>query len=428
MKKRFAPALAASLAIALSAAPAFAGIYYVPSPYLNGLRQETHVEVSPGGPRQLIPIFIPTGADGSTRGGTSVRVDNDEKPNVFNVRNFIPGVGMLKLVGNPGIQVRSSAMFLPIGSNNVNWALPVLSETDWFEVGETAYLKGLAKNAQGASNIEIMNFSPAAASCQVQLVKPKGGALGGPRAFDLLPVSHLVVKDALQGFLETPAAANVRAEVRCNRPFYAYGTYLDPNPANFRMLYPLSAPSVADTETLTINRPGVFFSPTNGNSALNVVLPLVPNRAYRKMTIDFDVNIREFTPLFTGLVGMYHPGGPRFGKTLYFGTFIRGNRARTLVDQGSPVIEPALKFGTNWKEGVTHHVAIVYDTEAGMLRFQASRNGAILADYTGSIYNYDLADRGSPVRLTFGLAGIADNAYYPPIGWKFNNLRVVITR
>ena len=54
--------------------------------------------------------------------------------------------------------------------------------------------------------------------------------------------------------------------------------------------------------------------------------------------------------------------------------------------------------------------------KAACIRFQASRNGAIISDYTGAVYNYDLADRGSPVRLTFGLAGIADNAYYPPVG------------
>ena len=427
MKKRFIPALATIAA--LTAVPAFAGIYYVPSPDLNGGRQETHVEVSPGGPRQLTPIFIPTGADGSRLSGTPAKVDNDEKPNVFNVRNFINGVGMLKLVGATGIQVRSSSMFLTLGSNSVNWALPVLSEVDWFTGGETAYMKGLAKNSAGASNIEIINFSSAASTCQVQLVKPKGGALGVARSFDLRPISHLVVKDALNGFLETPVAANVRAEVSCNKEFYAYATYLEPaSLASFRMLYPLSAPSVADTETLTINRPGTFFSPSEGKSSLDVVLPLVPDRAYRKITIDYDVNIRDFTPLFTGVLGMYHPGGPRFGKTLYFGTFIRGLRARTLVDQGSPVIEPALKFATGWKEGATHHVAMVYDTEAGMLRFQASRDGKILADYTGAVYNYDLADRGSPVRLTFGLQGIADNAYFPPVGWKFSNLRIVITR
>jgi hypothetical protein len=426
MKKSFTSALA--VLTALAAVPAFAGIYYVPSPDLNGGRQETNAEVSPGGPRQLIPIFIPTGADGSTRGGTATRVDNDEKPNVFNLRGLIPGVGMLKLVGNPGIQVRSASMFFTLGSNSVNWALPVISETDWFKTGATAYMKGLAKNSVGTSNIEIMNFSAAAATCQVQLVAPKGGLLGAARSFDLLPISHLVIKDALNGFLVTPSAANVRAEVSCNREFYAYSTYVTANLADFRMLYPLSAPSVADTETLTINRPGTFFSPTIAKGAMDVVLPLVPNRAYRKVTIDYDVNIRDFTPLFTGVLGMYHPGGPRFGKTLYFGTFIRGNRARTLVDQGSPVVEPALKFGTGWKEGQTHHVSMVYDTEAGMLRFQASRNGTILSDYTGSVYNYDLADRGSPVRMTFGLQGIADGAYYPPAGWKFSNLRVVITR
>jgi hypothetical protein len=421
--------LGAALGVALAAAPASAGTWYVPSPDTGGTgHPETHLEMSQGGPRQLTPTFIPTGVNGSNLTGHPVGVDNDVKPNVFNVRRYIDGAGMLKVAGPSGIQVRSGAMFLSSGASTVTWAMPVIGDSDMFQPGETAYLKGLAHTPQGASNIEVMNFGAATASCQIQLRRPKGGLLGSSRSLPLLPMSHLVVEDPLQGNLETPAASGVRAEVSCSQPFYAYGTFVGDGPAAFRMLYPLGAPSAADVETLTINKPGTFFSPVRGKSAMDVVLPLVPDRAYRKVTIDFDVNIKEFTPIFTGLVGMYHPGGPRFGKTLYFGTFVRGMRSRSLVDQGSPVVEPALKFGTGWKEGATHHVMIVYDTEAGMMRFQVSRNNAVLADYTGSAYNYDLADRGAPVRLTFGLNGIADNAYFPPVGWKFSNLKVVITR
>jgi hypothetical protein len=428
LRNRLLLALVALAGSALAAGPAQAGIYYVPSPDTGGVgRPETKVEMAPGGPRRLTPIFIPSGVNGATATGPSVRVDNDVKPNVFDVKNFINGPGMLKLVGDPGSTVRSSAMFLTLGSNGTAWALPVITSEDWFETTETAHIQGLARNAQGASNIEIMNLGAGAASCSVQILRPKGSPIGSPRSFPLPPISHFVLEDALNGVI-TGSGANVRAQVTCNQPFYAYGTFVSANPAAFRMLYPLSAAPTADVETITVNRGVNFFSPVPGNSAYNVELPLVPGRAYRRVTIDFDVNIRDFTPIFTGLVGMYHPGGPRFGKTLYFGTFIRGNRSRTLVDQGSPVIEPAIKFGTGWKEGATHHVMIVYDTEQGMLRFQASRNGSVISDYTGAAFNYDLADRGSPVRLTFGLSGIADGAYYPPVGWKFSNLHIVVTR
>ena len=65
------------------------------------------------------------------------------------------------------------------------------------------------------------------------------------------------------------------------------------------------------------------------------------------MTIDFDVlDQRSSRRIFTGLVGMVHAGGQRFNKTLYFGTFIRGARSKTMLDLGSPVVEPALRFGT----------------------------------------------------------------------------------
>jgi hypothetical protein len=28
------------------------------------------------------------------------------------------------------------------------------------------------------------------------------------------------------------------------------------------------------------------------------------------------------------------------------------------------------------------------------------------------------------VRVDFGMAGVADGAYFPPIGWKYSNLKV----
>jgi hypothetical protein len=429
MSKRFASSLIPGLVLILaSAAPAFAATWYVPNPDTGGAgKPKSKLEVTPGGSRLIAPIFIATGTNGSAQTASPVGVDNDVKPNVFDVWDYITGPGMLKLV-SADVGVRSGSLFLSPTSQTTDWALPVLNETNWFQPAAIAYIQGLGRSVTGASNIEIMNFGATSASCQVQLLRPKGSTLGPPKQVSLTAVSHLVMKDVLNGSLGGPTGAGLKARVTCDQPFYAYGTFVDPNPFNFRMLYPLSAPSPAITETVKIDRAGTFFSPVDGNSALQINLPLVPNRAYRAATIDFDVNISQFSPIFTGLLGMWHVGGPRFNKTLYFGTFVRGARSRSLVDQGSPVVEPALQLATGWVEGGTHHVTITYDTEAATIRWVVTSGAKVLNDVTAAAYNYDLADRGNPVVLQFGLPGIGDGAYFPPNGWKFSNLHVRVTR
>lgn len=421
-----------SLLLALGAAmasPALAGTFYIPTPDTGGVGSpKIYAEVTPGGPRRLEVTFIETGASGVGKTGTPASVDNDEKPNAFNLTRYVDEAGMVKLVGDPGPDVRTGSVFIETRSDKYPWALPVLTEENRFRADETAYLYGLARTATGRSNVEIVNFGSAIATCQIQILRPRGSALGSPKTVSLKALSHNVIEDPLLGTIARPTGANLRAQVTCNQPFYAYGTYVDANAARFRMLYPLDAPSQPVVETVSVNRPGLFFTPRVGNSVMDITLPLVPGRSYRKATIEFDVKISQFTPLFTGLVGMFHPGGQRFNKTLYFGTFVRGLRSRTMIDQGSAVIEPAILVGTGWRENTTHHVKIVYDTEAATVQFQVSRNNVVILDAVGSAFNLDLADRGNPVRLSFGLPGIADHAYFPPFGWKFSDLTVRVTR
>jgi len=433
MSQRFTSSLIPALVLVLvaAAAPAVAGTFYVPNPDTGGAgKPKSKVEVTPGGSRLIAPVFIATGTSGNGLTNGTVPVDNDVKPNVFDVWGYITGPGMLELV-SADMGVKSGALFLSPTSQTTDWALPVLSASNWFQPAGTAYIQGLARTATGASGIEIMNFGAVTASCRIQLQRPKGSFLGPPKQVSLAAVSHLVVKDVLNGAMGGPTGAGLKAQVTCDQPFYAYGTFVDPNPFNFRLLYPLSAPSQPVTETLAIDRAGTFFLPVDGNSSLQINLPLVPNRAYRAVSIDFDVTISQFSPIFTGLLGMWHVGGPRFNKTLYFGTFVRGARSRSLVDQGSPVVEPALQLVTGWKEGGVHHVTINYDTEAATIHWvvlSGSSTGKVLNDITAAAYNYDLADRGNPVVLQFGLPGIGDGAYYPPNGWKFSNLHVRVTR
>jgi hypothetical protein len=412
-----------------SASTAFADTYYVPRPYLGGVgKSETKLEMSKGGPRQLRVTFIPAGQSGTGMQSTAANVDND-KANIFNVSRFVAGPGLIRLENNPGPTVRVGTIFLSNNSASLSWATPVLTPNDWFQNGETAYVQNLARTGTGHSNIEIANASSSIATCQLQLLRPAGTLLGAARTIPVKPLSLELVEDPLLGVIEGATGAGVRAQVSCNQPFYAYGTFVDPDVKNFRMLYPFDRPPVPVLDSVTLERPGAFFSPSAKNSHLLLDLPLVPEQGYRQVTIDFDMSIKQFTPIFTGILGMFHAGGGRFNKTLYFGTFIRGLRNKTMIDQGSPVLEPTLKVSTGWKQNALHHVTIVYDAENATVRMMVTRAGAVILDTTGSAYNLDIANRGgNPVKLSFGLPGVADHAYYPPVGWKFSNLKVVATR
>lgn len=419
--------LVLSLALAVAGTiPASAENFWIPSPMTGISNPKIHLEVADGGTRKLEISFVETGKSGAGLNGSRVNVDNDEKPNVFNTTRYVDGPGLVRVTNDPGPNVRSGSMFLSTRNDDFAWPVPIVTNDNWFAKNETAYIQSLARNAKGHANVEIMNLGSQAASCAIQLRRPKGSAFGAPITVTLLPVSHEVVEDPFKDLVT--AGGNLRAEVKCDQPFYAYGTFFSANLANFRMLYPLDSAPVDVVETLNIVRNGVFFVPEVGDSALDVALPLVPERAYRRVSIDFDVFITRFTPIFTGLVGMLHAGGPRFGKTLYFGTFVRGARGKTLVDLGSPVVEPALRISSPWKENTMHHVTVVYDTEAATTQMKVTQGTKTVMDAFGGAYNLDIADRGAPVRVSFGLAGVADNAYFPPIGWRFQNLKIKVER
>lgn len=424
MSKR--PSLVLSLALTALAgiAPASAENFWIPSPETGGGRPKIHLEVADATPRKLEVAFVDTGDSAVGLGGSRVDVDNDEKPNVFNVSRYVSGPGMLRVTNDPGPNVRTGSLFVSTRNDDYAWVAPIVTDDNAFEADETAYLQNLARNAKGHSNIEIMNLGTQAAVCSIQLRRPKGAPFGNPTTVTLVPLSHEVVEDPFQSVVTT--GGGLRAEVECDRPFYAYGTFVGATVASFRMHYPLSAPPAPVTETLQVNLPNVFFIPEAGNSALDLPLPLVKDRTYRRVTMDFDVYVTKFTPIFTGLVGMVHAGGQRFNKTLYFGTFVRGARSKVLVDLGSPIVEPALRISSPWKQNTMHHVSIVYDAESATTRMLVTQNGKTIMDASGGAYNLDIADRGAPVRVVFGLGGVADGAYFPPIGWRFSNLKIRI--
>ena len=419
------------VAVTVLTAPLAATTYYVPSPDVGGVAGvQTTLEIANTSAvsGQASLQFIPSGQSGSAATGSSAAGFAANRTVTYDVTHLIPGTGLLRVVTN-GVSLGDAAFYLNTKSENAAWWLPVARPNSIFAAKSNAYIMDLRRNADGASNVEIMNVSSTAASCTVQLFDSAGTALQPVLQVAVQPLSSAISRDVISA-VHVIQMFGGSAQVSCDQEFFTYGTFVSPSFANFRILPALAAPPAPAGQAVVLNKPGLFFTSTAANGALVVPLPLTPEVAYRRVSIDFDMNLKSFTPLFTGVVGMYHPGGPRFGKTLYFGFNIRGNKGRILADLGQPTLEAAVKRNVTMTQKTNYHVKIIYDTaQRGTLFYITNANsGKVVLDALAGVFNPLLEDTGdAPVRVQFGLPGVADQAYYPPTGWKFSNLHVVAT-
>lgn len=419
------------VAAALLAAPAAATTYYVPSPDVGGAASvQTTLEIANTSAvsGQISLQFVPTGQNGSAASGSSGAGFAPNRTVTYDATRLIPGTGLLRVVTN-GVSLGDAAFYLNAKSENAAWSLPVARPNSTFAAKSSAYIMDLRRNADGASNVEIMNVSPTAASCTIQISDSAGTALQPALQVAVQPLSSAISRDVLNAVhvIQTLGAS---AQVSCDQEFLPYGTFVSPSFAKFRIIPALSALPASPGQAAVLNKPGLFFTSTAANGALVVPLPLTPGVAYRRLSIDFDLSMKNYTPLFTGVVGMYHPGGPRFGKTLYFGFNIRGNKGRILADLGQATLEAAVKRSVTMPQKTNYHVKIIYDTaQRGTLFYITNAStGKVVLDMLTGVFNPVLEDvGGAPVRVQFGLPGVADQAYFPPTGWKFSNLHVVAT-
>jgi hypothetical protein len=374
-------------------------------------------------------VFIAAGENGFGKSGNPTTVDNFFRPNVYDISDLLPSGGLLRLDAASGVNIVAGAVLVNYGNENTAWALPVITADNWFAAGSTAYLEGLARGGSGGTNLQIFNFGQKLANCQAQLLRPRGSAIADPVATTVKPLSSVLMSDVTFANHRN-ASANMRETVTCDQPFYAMATFAAPDVrGDVRVMYPLAGPPTHPKSQVNMDFSGSFFRPREGQGELTLDLPLKPNVAYRSVDLNFDFSTREdWDPVFTVILGMYHRGGPRFNTTLYFGTFIRGFRNRWVIDLGSPWLEVDDKRNVPFQLTSTYHVHILYDTvHAQMICEILDNHGNTVMYNQGGIFNYDLADRGNPVQLNFGVGGIADFAYFPPFGWRFSNLHVVAT-
>jgi len=422
--------------------PAFAGTVYIPvtsSKTVGSATYTTRLWLSNPGTatRTFSVLFVPAGADGTVRAGTTPQSFTMAAGGTLVLANLAPAgtSGLLEITGAPQILTTARLDGVdPLRAVSGGAYVPAVSSKNLIAKNGTADLLGLERGSTGpVTNLAVVNLGQTASQCTVRATQLNGTPVGADATVNVPPVSLRRFEDAL-ATLGVTTISDARLAVSCDQAFFAFAEVLGSTTPSAVVITPtlsldsaLAPPgTVPPSTSVTVERPGVFFIPVANASALDVPLPLVPGRAYRKATIDFDMTTVTFSPVFDSIVGFLRPGTSRDDRTLYFGFNIRGGRGRTFIDLGVPVLEPAIKANYAWKQHAQYHIKIVYDVVAKNMVLQALQNGQVVHTASGGIFNLDLSDQGTGVLLKFGLPGVSDFAYYPPLGWTFANLRAQV--
>jgi hypothetical protein len=380
--------------------------------------------------------YVAEGASGLDVAPTAMQVyvgPSTSKANpLLNLTPIAPSGGMVLLDPVPGLDTVEVSFELEQSPVRTAWKLPLLSSSDFFAPGSTIYVLNLVKNPDAASNLQLFNAGTLAATCKVQVLRPKGSLIEERDGITVPAVGVIRISDILAK-VGSAAASGITAAVTCDSPFYALGAYPATNRWESRVEYPITeAPAAQTKSAVTLdNRPGNFFRVALGSSDLHIPLALDPGVEYHTLSIDFDVAVvdpRSFV-VFRNVIGMFRSGGRRFGKTLFFGSFENFGKSKFVIDLGTPFIETTLKRNFPLRGGHSYHFSITLDNDQRSLHYLITNaSGGVVMDVLGGLYNnFDVVNGNAPI-IEMGLGGVADNAYFPPYGWRFSNLDIVATK
>jgi hypothetical protein len=345
---------------------------------------------------------------------------------------IVPTGGMVVMTPVPGLNAVEVSFEVEQNPVRTAWKLPLLTADQFFPAKSTIYVLNLLKATDAASTLQIFNVGTTAATCKVQVLRPKGTLIEERDNITVPAIGVTGIPDVLRA-VSTPTASGINAAVTCDSPFYALGSYPATNRWDSRVEFPVADSPTAKTKSAVTldSRPGQFFRVGFNNSDLHIPVNLDPNTHYHTMSIDFDVAVADppgFV-VFRNVIGMFRFGGRRFGKTLFFGSFENFMKQKFVVDVGTPFIETTLKRNFPLRGGSSYHFSITLDNDQQSLHYVIlNHGGGVVMDQLGGLYNdFNVVGGNAPI-IEIGLNGIADNAYFPPYGWKFSNLDIVATK
>jgi hypothetical protein len=426
-------ALLGLIALAASVAPAFAGEVYVPfasNRSIDGTTYQTKVWVTNTGTaaRRFDVRFICQNVDGTQGANTTTQL-NVPGGGTLLLGSVAPNgsLGMLEVSGAPQLVVNARIDAIGPGGTILSTTnVPAIGAGNLIKGGSTAHIQGLELTNRGTlSDFGIVNLSNAAAQCTIKAWRSNGAQINQTSVVTLLPLSVRHFENVL-GLLGENSVSDTRAEVTCDKQFFPYALVFEPGgpetsfvTSSFALDSDLVSGVGNTAGTVVFEVPGTYLDAKPGSSFKQFDIPLVEGVRYKKATVEFDVYVNKFpNGIFAGVTALR-----RTDRTLFYGLVVRGARSKAILDMG---IDDDVVQGNSgpWKERTNYHLVFEYDVPTSTLTFKTMRNGELVETLRGRINHFDLTKNGKLVRVDFGQTGVADGAYFPPIGWRYSNLKV----
>ena len=454
MKRALACGLGLVFLGALS--PAFAGTVYVlvvDPQGANGSTHSTELWVSNSGTAQrpFAATFLTAETDGTKRSGNPTQVQV-AVGSTYVLRNagLVGKYGLLEVDTSDKVSVEARLTNLSANGSVTYTAVPVISSANLLAAGETAQLHGLERDAARGelSNLGVVNLAKQVAQCEVKLFRANGTQIGPTASISLQPLSLRHFSDAIFALGEE-RASDARAQVTCNQTFYAFSSLFTGSTG--QLVFTSPAQSGASTLTApgdpgsggTPSTPGakvfkvdgLIHTPTVGNEAREIRIPIEQQLRLKKLTIDLD-----FTP---GPWNLSKVPGNHAIVWLYRGRYKSGTIANVnafgpgkyVVKNNQNVDLPAGQVTSNeqkqtFEQGKKYHLRYVYDAQTNVIRVIVSSGGVELNNFTmqgtarGNVLTIEPTGGDNGLIVQFGHRRGQEGPEIPSYGWRYENLKI----
>lgn len=459
MKRRTSVCFA--LLVALTALPAFAGTVYVPILSQNGFdgaEYATRVWLTNegNGPLTVETLLLPMNTNGikgrEDGGGGGDEVTVRAGRTVVLVVDGGPGLLEITSTGDAAGQLAINAELRQTGINGAAVAHaspPVIGSQNVVEAGGTLTLQGMRRSLAGVlSNLLLANLGHEDSQCTAKVFHAAGVQISGTALLSLKALSQVQFTDSL-GLLGVEQALDVRAQISCDQPFYAYlahyenetgeVVFIQPSIRGDSSLAPPGAEEPSAPGAILFTRGGNFHTPSPANPSAIFNIPVPGDKAYKNVVVDFDfLHAGWYGQDPSGLHSLVwlHRGAccwPQWAGNITVFANAHGpgkNQIKMISNMDQPRFAEKSRGEARYglQAGQRYHAHFEYDTSRGVAYLEISQGGNQVVHMTMPTTVSRLeADASNAWMIYFGhenAYGTGHGAERPTYGWKYDNLRV----
>jgi hypothetical protein len=433
------------------AAPATAATVYVPVMSSNGAEastRSTELWLNTYAPvtRSVTTVLVAADIDGTQPQNPPVTL-SVPAGKTFLVTGVARAnqVNLLHVTSPDSVAVQARMTTTAVDGKVTYAEVPVISTENQRPAGSKVRLIGLERDVPAGhfAHLGVVNLANTAAQCDVAFVHSDGSAVAAVSRIAVKPLSLRHFNDVLASVGGTRTWA-VRAEVTCDRTFYAYGVFaaeqgqsffITPSAGSTTAPAPNPTPTPTPTPTpgpsIVFRRDGPIHTATNTKpkAVVNVTVPRA--LSLRRMVVDLDFVPGPWNPSATpGAHGILYLHRGKFRSNTVANVNAFGPNKYTLKFNQNVDLPAGSKTGAeggvSYVQGQTYHVRYTYDAEKKLVTTVLSRNGTVLRTLVAaaSAAGNKLAVPASGLVAEFGHHFGQDLPEVASPGWSYSNLVV----